>query len=101
MNAPTFTRRSVLGCGVAMASYALAPTKAMAQAEPAGGLAGLTLAEAAGLLRSGDASPVDLVQACLERIERFNPSLNAFITVAQDQALARARQLEAEMQSGR
>ena len=56
----------------------------------------LTLAEAASRVRRRAVSPVDLVRACLERIERLNPKLNAYITVASEQALTRARKAERE-----
>jgi aspartyl-tRNA(Asn)/glutamyl-tRNA(Gln) amidotransferase subunit A len=42
-----------------------------------------------------------LTTACLKRIERLNPELNAFLTVTAEAALAQARQLEAEVQHGR
>jgi Asp-tRNA(Asn)/Glu-tRNA(Gln) amidotransferase A subunit family amidase len=41
----------------------------------------LTLKKASELLRSQAASPIELTQACLKRIERYNSTLNAFITV--------------------
>jgi aspartyl-tRNA(Asn)/glutamyl-tRNA(Gln) amidotransferase subunit A len=61
----------------------------------------LTLLEAADQLRRKRLSPVDLTQACLARIEQLNPSLNAFITVSAESALASARIAEAEIQRGR
>jgi aspartyl-tRNA(Asn)/glutamyl-tRNA(Gln) amidotransferase subunit A len=45
-------------------------------------------------------SPVELAQACLQRIEQLNPLLNAYITVTAEAALAHARELEAEVQGG-
>jgi aspartyl-tRNA(Asn)/glutamyl-tRNA(Gln) amidotransferase subunit A len=60
----------------------------------------LTLGEAAGLLHSRRLSPVDLVKACLDRIDRLNPKINAFITVLHDQALEQARVAEAEIAGG-
>src|SRR5258706_1572706 len=59
-----------------------------------------TLQQASGQIRSGKISPVELTRACLDRIERFNPRLNAFITVMTEQALAQARELEAEGRAG-
>ncbi|MGH9501516.1 MAG: amidase [Terriglobales bacterium] len=53
------------------------------------------------LLRRGSVSPVELTTACLARIEKLNPRLNAFITVTVESALADARQAEAEIQQGR
>ena len=67
----------------------------------ASGLAGLSLGEAADLLRSGKVSPVELTQACLQRIERLDPRLNAFITVAAETALVEARHAETEIRQGR
>jgi aspartyl-tRNA(Asn)/glutamyl-tRNA(Gln) amidotransferase subunit A len=64
-------------------------------------LAGLTLKKASELLRSKAASPVDLTQACLKRIESYNSPLNAFITITAEQALATAREMEAEQQKGK
>jgi aspartyl-tRNA(Asn)/glutamyl-tRNA(Gln) amidotransferase subunit A len=60
----------------------------------------LTVKEASDLVRRKDVSPVDLTQACLARIDRYNTSINAFITVTRDQALATAREMEAEMRRG-
>ena len=45
-------------------------------------------------------SPVEITRACLERIERLNPALNAFITVMAESALAEARRAEAEILRG-
>jgi aspartyl-tRNA(Asn)/glutamyl-tRNA(Gln) amidotransferase subunit A len=53
------------------------------------------------LLRRKAASPVDLTQACLKRIERYNSTLNAFITVTSEQALGAAREMEAEQRRGK
>jgi aspartyl-tRNA(Asn)/glutamyl-tRNA(Gln) amidotransferase subunit A len=52
------------------------------------------------LLRQGSVSPVELTTACLTRIEKLNPELNAFITVTAESALAQARQAEAEIRRG-
>jgi len=63
--------------------------------------AGTGLQQASELIRKKSASPVELTQECLKRIEKLNPVLNAFITVTADQALAHARELEAERQRGK
>jgi aspartyl-tRNA(Asn)/glutamyl-tRNA(Gln) amidotransferase subunit A len=60
----------------------------------------ISISEAAELLRRKEISPVDLATACLDRIERLNPVLNAFITVTQEAALAQARVAEDEIQRG-
>jgi aspartyl-tRNA(Asn)/glutamyl-tRNA(Gln) amidotransferase subunit A len=46
-------------------------------------------------------SPVEVVKACLKRIEQLQPKLNAFITVLADQALEQARAAEAEIRAGK
>lgn len=51
-------------------------------------------------LRRKEVSPVDLTRACLERIEKLNPILNAFITVTAESALAEARTAEEEIARG-
>src|SRR5215216_4827374 len=51
----------------------------------------LTLAGAADAIRAGDLSPVELTDALLDRIERLEPRLNAFITVTAESARAEAR----------
>jgi len=53
------------------------------------------------MLRRRKISPVELLDAVLERIERLNPELNAFITVAAEQARADARRAEREIARGR
>jgi aspartyl-tRNA(Asn)/glutamyl-tRNA(Gln) amidotransferase subunit A len=64
-------------------------------------LAGLSLSDAADLLEAGKVSPVELTTACLARIERLNATLNAFITVTGEQALADAKTAETEIAKGR
>ncbi len=61
-------------------------------------LLGLSIEDASELIRAKRISPVDLVQACLARIERLNPHLNAFITITPELALKQARDAEAEIQ---
>jgi aspartyl-tRNA(Asn)/glutamyl-tRNA(Gln) amidotransferase subunit A len=60
-----------------------------------------SILELADLLRAKAISPVELTRDALARIEKFNPALNAFITVTSDLALAQARQAEAEILQGR
>src|SRR5713226_2742354 len=61
----------------------------------------LSLVEASARIRARSVSPTQLTVACLARIETYNPKLNAFITVMREQALAQARELEAEQLSGK
>jgi len=60
----------------------------------------LHLNEAAAFVKQKKISPVEITQACLRRIEALNPSLNAFITVTAESALAEARRAESEVQRG-
>ena len=60
----------------------------------------LTIAEAADLIRDGELSPVELTRAFLDRIDRLDPTLNAYITILHEGALADARKAEAELLAG-
>lgn len=61
----------------------------------------LSIAEASKLLREKQVSPVELVDAAFERIERLDPALNAFITVLAERARRDARAAEREILRGR
>ena len=61
----------------------------------------MTIREAADAVREKRVSPVELATAALSRVERLNPSLNAFITVTADYAMERARAAEAELAAGK
>jgi aspartyl-tRNA(Asn)/glutamyl-tRNA(Gln) amidotransferase subunit A len=56
--------------------------------------------ELAARIRCRALSPVDLISDTLARIERSQPVLNAFITVAADSAMAQAQAAEASVQRG-
>jgi amidase len=58
------------------------------------------LARQARLIRDGEVSPLELVDACLERIERIDPDLNAFRIVFAERARAEARQAEGRRGAG-
>jgi hypothetical protein len=60
----------------------------------------LSIREAGELVRRKAISPVELTRECLQRIERLNPALNAFITVTAEQAMSQAREAEAEVRRG-
>jgi aspartyl-tRNA(Asn)/glutamyl-tRNA(Gln) amidotransferase subunit A len=66
----------------------------------AGQLHLLDLSEASRAVQKKEVSPVELTQACLARIEKLNPHLNAFITVTGTEALDAARKAEAEIARG-
>lgn len=108
--AKAVARRDVLRSGVAGAGMWLAglriddvmkavpsvsgqPFKAAAKERPGSGddLAYLTIAEAAELIRTRRLSPVELVDACLNRIERHDKVVQAWVTVLPDEARAEAK----------
>jgi aspartyl-tRNA(Asn)/glutamyl-tRNA(Gln) amidotransferase subunit A len=60
-----------------------------------------SIGELSRRIREQTASPVEVVETCLERIETLNPILNAFITVMTDDARAEARAAEAEIKAGK
>ena len=64
-------------------------------------LAWLGLAEAADLIRRRSLSPVELTRALIERIERLDPGINAFLRFTPEAALADARAAEGEIAAGR
>lgn len=61
----------------------------------------LSLSSAVSLLRSGDLSPVTYVASFLERIDKYNPALDAFIEVNHQGALQEALNAEREIREGR
>src|SRR5262249_17762991 len=75
-------------------------TRASSPAADSKGQSVDSIIEVAELLRKRSVSPVELVRDCLARIEKLNPSLNAFITVTADLELKQARQAEVEIQKG-
>jgi aspartyl-tRNA(Asn)/glutamyl-tRNA(Gln) amidotransferase subunit A len=61
----------------------------------------LTIREAARLLRARKVSSLELTNSALARIERLNPSLNAFITVTAALARQQARAADREIRAGK
>jgi aspartyl-tRNA(Asn)/glutamyl-tRNA(Gln) amidotransferase subunit A len=59
-----------------------------------------TIYELSRKIRDRSVSPVELTHDCLDRIEKLNPTLNAFITVTAESALDRARLAEREVYRG-
>ena len=60
----------------------------------------LTILQAGELMKDGQLSPVELTRAFLDRIERLDGTLQAYITVLHDSAMAEARQAESEILRG-
>jgi aspartyl-tRNA(Asn)/glutamyl-tRNA(Gln) amidotransferase subunit A len=61
----------------------------------------VSIEEIAALFRKRKLSPVELTKLILDRIERLNPKLNAYITVTRELALAQAKKAEAELSASR
>jgi aspartyl-tRNA(Asn)/glutamyl-tRNA(Gln) amidotransferase subunit A len=57
--------------------------------------------ELAALLKARQVSAVEVVGAYLARIDALNQKVNAYITVTGDRALARAKQVDAEIAAGK
>jgi aspartyl-tRNA(Asn)/glutamyl-tRNA(Gln) amidotransferase subunit A len=89
------TRREFLAVGLAAAAV---PIRALAGVQD---LATLTLRQASDLMRRREVSAVELTEACLRRIDTYNPALNAFVTVAREQAIETARRLDSDRRSNR
>jgi aspartyl-tRNA(Asn)/glutamyl-tRNA(Gln) amidotransferase subunit A len=60
----------------------------------------LTLAAAAAAVAAGEISPVELTTAYLQRIEKLNPVLTAYVEVTAERALADAAALSDEAAAG-
>ena len=63
-------------------------------------LAYVTVAELAGRIRRGDLSPVEVLEATIERIRARNPSLNALVHLDFDGARRAARDVERGLARG-
>jgi aspartyl-tRNA(Asn)/glutamyl-tRNA(Gln) amidotransferase subunit A len=63
-------------------------------------LAYMSIAEQAALIKKKEISPVDLVDAYLGRIEKWDGVLHSWITVCADAARGNARRAEAEIAKG-
>lgn len=64
-------------------------------------LAWLSLEEVAAAIRGRRASAEEVARMCLERIERLEPLLRAFITLTADDAVSSARAADREIGAGR
>jgi len=96
INRRDFVRTTAAACALYAATN---PTSTLAAGSD--DLARLTISEAARRIRSKEITATQLAQACLERIKVFNPKVNAYITVMQQEALAQAAQLDSEAKAGK
>lgn len=60
----------------------------------------LSVRQAGALLRRGELASVELTRHALDRIERLDPALHAFIRVTADQALQRAARADRDLRAG-
>ena len=63
-------------------------------------LEGLTIGEIAPLIRKKQISPLELTRIYFDRIKKLNPSLNAYLAITEDDAVAAARRAEREISKG-
>lgn len=105
MRSPELSRRTFLSVAAGISAAALLKTESSAAAGanpwPSDELTTLTLRDAAALVRRREVSPVALTEACLCRIGRYEPLVNAFITVTPELARTQAREAEVEIAHGK
>ena len=63
-------------------------------------LTSLNVQAASEQIRSGKVTSVELTHACLDRIAKLDPELNAFITVTGESAILESEMLDAELRDG-
>ena len=63
-------------------------------------LAYLSIRELSGLIHAKKLSPLELVEAALERVHALNPAINAFVYLNEDFAVQQAKEAEAVIQRG-
>lgn len=64
-------------------------------------LSALTITEASQLLKKGETTSVELTNACLDRIEKNEPELDAFITVTAGYALKKAAEADKRLKENK
>ncbi len=60
----------------------------------------LSIKQAADDVRTGLATPTELVEEALARIDQLDGEIRAFVTVMREEALAQAEEAERELRSG-
>lgn len=101
MNRRDFVRISAAtAAAVRLADTSLLAQKPTSQPVTAASLTDLSLAEAGNRIHARSVTSRQLTQACLDRIKIYNPKVNAYITVMQEDALAQAAALDTEAAAG-
>ena len=60
-----------------------------------------TLAELSAMLEAGDVSSLELTQAFLDRIKKYDSELNSFVTISEELALQQAADADAQRKAGK
>src|SRR5262245_9055186 len=92
-------RRFLVGSGLTVAATVFRGRPAARAAVAA--LDSASAGEIARAIRLGEMSSVEVTRHTLQRIERYNPRLNAIVTVTADAALERARAADEARAKGR
>lgn len=96
------SRRKFLHAGIATGVGAAATFASLPKmTSPQDDISFLTISELSELIRTRKISPVEITRAILERIDKLNPLLNAYITVTADLATKSAQEAESEIQHHR
>ena len=91
-----FSRRKFLQAGIGTAATLRSTARGARDDLPF-----LSIFELSGLMRTRKISPVEVTSVMLERIEKLNPILNAYVTVTADLAMKSAQEAEREIQRGK
>ncbi|PYR82504.1 MAG: Asp-tRNA(Asn)/Glu-tRNA(Gln) amidotransferase GatCAB subunit A, partial [Acidobacteria bacterium] len=91
-----FSRRKFLQAGIGTAATLRSTARGTRDDLPF-----LSISELSGLMRTRKISPVEVTSVMLERIEKLNPILNAYVTVTADLAMKSAQEAEREIQRGK
>ena len=91
-----FSRRKFLQAGIGTAATLRSAARGTRDDLPF-----LSIFELSGLMRTRKISPVEVTSVMLERIEKLNPILNAYVTVTADLAMRSAQEAEREIQRGK
>lgn len=84
-----WTRRRFLGTGAALLAGATMPLPAAAAASDEDPFARLDATDQAALVRSGEVTPAELVEAAIARARVLDPALHSIVTPMFEQAAAR------------
>jgi aspartyl-tRNA(Asn)/glutamyl-tRNA(Gln) amidotransferase subunit A len=96
----SMSRREFIQTSVCTAAF-LGLASTLQASSASDDLALLTISELSELIRTKKISPVEVTRVMLQRIDKFNPLLNAYITVTSEQAMESAQNAEKEIQQGK